>query len=335
MFLKIIVSLIPVFLLLILLLYLDSMKLVKKSLLLLCLLWGVMSAALSFLLNTYLINHLGITFDVYSGYMAPFVEEMLKISLLWILIRKNKIGFMIDGAIYGFSIGAAFAFSENLFYLFHFAGNESNLMVWITRGFGTAVMHGGTTAIFGIICMSALNRRSNLAMATLSGALAAIMIHAVFNQFLVSPLISTLIILVIVPVSISLIFQANEKSIRSWLDMQFDTEARLLQMIKKGRFSETKAGSFLLSVKKHFPEEVVFDMYCFISLYLELSMKAKGFLMMKENDLAVVPDPETPAKLKELNALKRNIGRTGYLAIAPVLRMSRKDLWKLSLLEPE
>ncbi|MEI7499539.1 MAG: PrsW family glutamic-type intramembrane protease [Bacteroidota bacterium] len=333
MIIKVFVSLIPVFLFLIMLLYLDSLKLVSKTLLIICLAWGLMSAGISFFLNTFLINHLEVSFESYSGFIAPFVEEFLKCGMLWLLIKRNKIGFMIDGAIYGFSIGAAFSFAENLFYLSQFAGDSSNLMIWITRGFGTAIMHGGTAAIFGILCMSALNRQSSLVMATGSGLLASIIIHGIFNQFLVSPLISTLIIILLVPLSIILIFVSNEKSIRNWLELEFDSEVTMLRMIRKGQFSQTKTGSFLVSLKKHFPGEVVLDMYCFISLYLELSMKAKSLIMLKENDIVIQSDPDLPVKLKELKSLKKSIGRGGYLAIAPVLRMSRKDLWKLYLLE--
>ena len=333
MVIKVFVSLIPVFLFLIMLLYLDSLKLVSKTLLMICLVWGLVSAAMSFFLNTFLINHLGVSFETYSGFIAPFVEELLKCGILWLLIKRNKIGFMIDGAIYGFAIGAAFSFAENLFYLSQYAGAESNLMIWITRGFGTAVMHGGTTAIFGILCMSALNRRSNLWIATASGLLVSILIHGIFNMFLVSPLVSTVLIILMVPLSIILIFNSNEKSIRNWLELEFDSEVDMLRMIRKGKFSHTKTGGFLVSLKVHFPGEVVLDMYCFISLYLELSMKAKSLLMMKESDLAVPSDPGLPDKLRELKALRKSIGRGGYLAIAPVLRMNRKDLWKLYLLE--
>lgn len=332
MILKFLVSLIPVFLLLVLLLYLDSIKLVSKWMLLFCLAWGLVSAGLSFFLNTFLIENLGFSFETYSEFIAPFVEEFLKLMVILLLIGKRKIGFMIDGATYGFSVGAAFAFCENLFYLFHYSGTESNLMVWITRGFGTAIMHSGATAIFAIFCMSALNRQARLSLAILAGSGTAILIHSLYNQFLVSPLVSTVIVLVIVPVTISLIFQSNEKSIRQWLEMEFDTEASLLRMIRKGRFSETKAGRYLLSVKEFFPREVVFDMYCYISLYLELSMKAKCHILLKESDLVIPADPGIPSKLKELKALEKTIGRAGYRAIAPVLRMSHKDLWKLSLL---
>lgn len=333
MVIKTFVSLIPVFLFLIMLLYLDSLKLVGKTLLIICLAWGLAASGMSFFLNTWLINHLEFSFDFYSGFIAPFVEELLKCAMLWILIKRNKVGFMIDGAICGFSIGAAFSFAENIFYLVQYAGDDSNLMIWITRGFGTAIMHGGTTAIFGILCMSALNRQSNLWMATGSGLLAAIVIHGIFNRFLVSPLVSILIIIILVPLSIIFIFNSNENSIRKWLELEFDSEVSMLRMIRKGQFSQTKTGSYLVSLKAHFPGAVVLDMYCFISLYLELSMKAKSIMMLKENDLVIPSDPDLPVKLRELKALKKSIGRGGYLAIAPVLRMNRKDLWKINLLE--
>ncbi len=327
------VCLIPVFLFLIMLLYLDSYKLVSKPLLALCFAWGLLSAAGSFNMNTLLMKYLDISFKTYSGFVAPVVEETLKCALLWILIKKNKAGFMIDGAIYGFAIGATFSFAENLFYLSQYAESQSNLMIWITRGFGTAVMHSGTTAIFGILCMSALNRQSKLGWASTAGLLAAFLIHGIFNQFLVSPVVSTVIILLLVPLSITLIFSANEISIRNWLELEFDSEMGILRMIRKGQFASTKTGSFLVSMKDHFPGEVVLDMYCFIGLYLELSMKAKTMMMLKENDFEIPTDPDLLMKIRELKALKKSIGRGGYLAVAPVLRMSRKDLWKISMLE--
>lgn len=332
MIIKILVSLIPVFLFLFMLMYLDSLKLVNKQNLLLCLAWGIVSSGLSFWVNTWMMAHLKVGFETYSGFFAPVFEEVLKFSLLWFLVARNRIGFMIDGAIYGFSIGATFSFCENIFYLFTYAGDEANIMVWITRGFGTAIMHGGTTAIFGILCMSALNRETSLATGTLLGALAAILIHGIYNQFLLSPVLSTLLMVVLVPVSITLIFMANERSIRDWLELEFDSEVTMLRMIRKGKFSETKTGRYLISIKTHFPVDVVMDLYCFISLYLELSMKAKSLIMLKENDLTLPPDPDLPDKIAELKALRKSIGRAGYLAIAPVLRMKRKDIWKLSLL---
>jgi len=136
----------------------------------------------------------------------------------------------------------------------------------------------------------------------------------------------------VIPLALVLSFQFNENAIRKWLEMEFDTEVSMLTMIRKGKFSETRTGKYLLSIRSHFPAEVVFDLYCFISLYTELSIKAKSVMMLRENDFVITPDPEIPSKLRELKSLRKQIGNSGYLAISPVLRMNRKDLWKLSLL---
>jgi RsiW-degrading membrane proteinase PrsW (M82 family) len=332
MVLKVIVCLIPVFLLLILLLFLDSLRLVNRMTLLICLGWGLLSAGLSFAANTILIEEFDLRFEVFTTYVAPVVEELLKMILILILIRKNRVGFMIDGAIYGFSIGAAFSLAENIYYLFNYASGDTGLMVWITRGFGTAIMHGGTVAFFAILVISSLNRERTAPLATLTGTLAAIGIHAAFNALSQWPVYATLFILVVIPLALVFSFQYSENAIRKWLEIEFDTEVSMLAMIRKGKFSETNTGKFLLSIRRHFNPEMVVDLYCFISLYTELSIKAKSMMMLKENDFVTASDPKVLEKLEELKHLRKRIGNSGYLAISPVLRMNRKDLWKLSLL---
>jgi len=333
MIIKSFVSLVPVFLFLAVFLYLDSMKLVNKAVLLTCLGWGFASAGLSFYMNTWLMTQFDLPFGTYSRFVAPVAEEVLKCLVFIPLLRRNRIGFMIDGAIYGFAIGAAFSLTENIFYLLNYAPAGNNIMVWIIRGFGTAFMHGGTMAVFGILCMSAINRETGTGLAIAAGLAMAIFIHGIYNLFIVSPVVSTLIILLLVPLSIVLIFQLNEKHIRDWLELEFDSEINMLRMIRKGQFSLTKTGRFLLSLRAHFPPETVLDIYCFISLYLELSMKAKAVMILQENGFNVPQDPELAPRLAELKALKKNIGRAGFLAISPVLRVGRKDLWKLGRLE--
>jgi RsiW-degrading membrane proteinase PrsW (M82 family) len=333
MALKVIISLSPVILFFFMLLYLDSLKLVRKNLLGLCLLWGLASSGLSYLGNTALIEILGMSFPKYSLFIAPVVEEFLKLLPILYLIRKNKIGFMIDGAIYGFSIGAAFSVVENLYYLFNYADLENNLLVWIIRGVGTAIMHGSATALFAMISMSSHNRKSREVIGILAGAFAAILLHALFNGLVEIPLLSTLVTVLIIPVSQILIFNMNEKSIRNWLELEFDSEVNILKMIRSGQFSTTKTGQYLLKIKTHFPAEMLVDIYCYISVYLELSIQAKSRIMMKEAGIIPPTDPDVQDKLRELTALEKSIGKGGLLAISPVLRMNRRNLWKLTLLE--
>ncbi len=54
---------------------------------------------------------------------------------------------MVDAAISGFAVGAGFAVIENLTYIP--ALSAAGLLTAAVRGLGTAMMHGGTTAIFG------------------------------------------------------------------------------------------------------------------------------------------------------------------------------------------
>ena len=42
---------------------------------------------------------------------------------------------------------------------------------------------------------------------------------------------------------------------------------------------------------------------------------------------------ELKKKIEEMEALRKNIGKTGELAISPVLRRSTRDLWQFYLLK--
>jgi hypothetical protein len=55
--------------------------------------------------------------------------------------------------------------------------------------------------------------------------------------------------------------------------------------------------------------------------------------MLRENGLPVTRDAETAEKLAELKYLKTAIGRTGQLALAPILQRSSHDLWQLRVLD--
>ena len=55
--------------------------------------------------------------------------------------------------------------------------------------------------------------------------------------------------------------------------------------------------------------------------------------MMRELGFAVEKDPEVEDKLRELMYLKKSIGKTGELALAPILHHSAHELWQLRMLE--
>lgn len=328
---KICISLFPVLLFLLVLIILDSYKLLKLKSILNTLLIGCLVALLCYVINRILFNLSEHPSNI-TYYFAPLIEEFLKALFPIYLIKKKKIGFLVDAAIYGFAIGAGFAFVENIYYLHHLLNN--NLFIWIIRGFGTAIMHGSTTAIFTMITVYLIERNdSEKFVLFLPGYLIAFILHSFFNHFYLSPMITTVTQLLLLPILMMTIFSRSEKGLQSWLEAGFDTDIKLLEFIKKGKFKETKAGKYLNRFTKRFPGEVVMDMLCYLRIYLELSIRSKGILLMKEAGMEIIIDAELKDKVKELSYLEKSIGKAGKSILVPLLHLSKKDLWQMSFLK--
>lgn len=329
---EIFVSLIPVFIFLIILIYFDSYKLVKLNTILLLILAGCAAALFSYGINKRLLNSFQINGTSYARYIAPVIEESIKASFILFMISKKKIGFMVDAAIYGFAVGAGFALVENIYYLSVI--NSSSIFLWIIRGFGTAVMHGGTTAIFAILAKNMFDRsdKISLYLTFIPGLLLAILIHSIFNHLLLPAIGITLLQLFLLPLLISYVFYRNEIALRKWMEIGLDNEIKLLEQIENGTFSESHAGQYLLSLQHKFAGIVLADMLCSIKLHVELSMKAKGVLLFRKAGLPVTIGDDIKDKLNELKYLEKSIGATGRLAIDPIFKMSSKDLWQLYML---
>ena len=136
-------GLLPVICFLTGLVYLDSYKLVGIRWVIGIIIAGSVVAGAGYLMNSALLALLDVDFITYIRYISPFIEEILKALIILVLIRLNRIGFLVDAAIFGFAVGAGFALIENLYFLQILP--ETTVAVWIVRGFGTAIMHGGAT----------------------------------------------------------------------------------------------------------------------------------------------------------------------------------------------
>lgn len=273
-------------------------------------------------------------FMPFTRFVAPFSEEALKGLLIIYLLRSNRIGFLVDSAILGFAVGAGFALAENLYYLYH--ANDAHIAVWVVRGFGTAVMHGGVTAIFSVLAHSLTERQNSTRLVLfIPGLLVAVILHSIFNQFPISPILSTIATLTIIPLILILVFQKSSKLMHEWLEVDFDANEEILEQINHGEFTHSKAGKFLLELRNRFDGMMVADMLCYIRLHIELAIRAKSTLMAREFGMEVKMDDVIKAKFNELHALEKGIGKAGFLAMRPYLNMSRKDLWQPFMLEKQ
>jgi len=330
--LRVSVSVLPVLFFLLALSLLDSYKLVRDRSLTAAILFGCLAAVASLLINMLLMSVTDVGELAFKRYVAPVVEEACKAAFVVYVIRTRRVGFLVDAAITGFAVGAGFAIVENPYYIE--ALRDPRIVIWIVRGFGTAIMHGGATAIFALMSKSLFDRRDvKSATVFLPGLVVAVMLHSFYNHFFLSPILSTVIIHITLPFVILVVFYRGERATRRWLGSQFDNDQELLDIINSGRVADTHLGLFFRSIKESFPPEVVVDMLCYLRLHVELAINAKGILLMREAGFDPEPAPDVASKLAELKHLEKSIGRTGQLAIHPLVRSSHRDLWQLYMLK--
>ena len=328
----IIVALLPVLALLAALQWLDSYKLLKPRVLLATVAAGAVAAGISYVLNGQLLGHFDIDIGRFSRTVAPVTEELLKGALIVALIRSHRIGFLVDAAIVGFAVGTGFALVENLHFLSLIP--NASMATWVVRGFGTAIMHGGTTAVFAILSLALLERwGANSLRALLPGLALAMLLHAAFNQLSHAPQLATLTAMLAVPLLMYLAFQRSETATRDWLGTGFDSDVQMLELINAGGIAESPVGRYLHTLRDRFAGPLLADVLCYLRVYTELSLRAKGLLMMRENGFETALDDEARASLAELRYLEGSIGKTGLRALRPLLPMSPKDLWQLYLLK--
>ena len=326
------IALLPVLLFLAGLVQLDGYKLVRMRMMIALVATGALAAGVSYLLNNLAFAHFHGSFVTYSRYVSPWIEESLKAALLVFLIRTRRVGLPVDAGIAGFAIGTGFAVVENLYYLA--ARPHTVLAVQVIRGFGTAIMHGGTAAILAMISNTLYERRPSGGLhLLLPGLFAAVALHTGYNYLLVRPALATLATLLVLPFVIYLVFDHSERILRKWIEVDLDSDVNRLEAISTGRFLDSASGRYLQALRDRFKGEQLADMLCYLRVHGELAVRAKGVLLLREAGMPDLPiDAETGAKLAELGQLERAIGKTGMLALRPLMMATGKEIWQLTLL---
>ncbi len=323
---NIFIALVPVLAFLLLLQLMDSFRLVTVRTVLATIAAGALVAFLWMPAHTWLVTTAGIDLKVFTRYIAPLTEEVGKASVIGVLFWRRRIGFLVDAAVLGFAAGAGFALVENVDYLIHLENPSSAL--WLVRGFGTAVLHGATTAVFAMVTRTMMERpgRSLLAAALPGFALAA-GIHSAFNHVLLPPLAMTALLLLLLPLLIVAVFQRSERATREWVTTGLDLDVDLLQLVESDLFGVTRFASYLNELRERVGGMVAADMFCMLRLDLEIAVQAKALLLAREAGLNLPVSPDLHAALRESAYLQRSIGRAGMLALKPLQVVSDRDRW--------
>jgi len=328
------IALLPVLIFLIVLLHLDTHRLLGHHLLIQVFVAGGLFATASYFVNGMALDLLTIEFASFSLYVAPVIEETLKASAIIYLFRAKRVGFLIDAAILGYTVGAGFSFIENVYYLYSM--NEAHYGTWIVRGCGTALMHGGATAMFAILAQLLTERHTRMQWYWYVPAiLSAIILHSIFNHFPISPILSTLVTLLILPTVAFLLFERNNVAIHDFLELDFEEHRLLLRQLEHGEFTGCEKGRFLVELEEVYSTPLVNDMIFYIRLHTELVLSAEGILLARERGIEMGVAHATKEKIKEMHELEKTIGKTGMHAMSPHLHYSAREFWVIHLIEEE
>ena len=327
-----ITGILPVLLFLGGLLFMDSYKLVHRRDLFHSMGAGALAAGASFGLNLLAIQGLHGDPVLVRRYLAPLLEECFKAALVVYFIRADKVGFMVDAGIHGFAVGTGFAVVENLYYAWTLG--TTPILLWVVRGLGTAILHGSTTAVVGILSKDFTERHRSRGLAWfLPGFAVAVAVHSLYNHLVFNPLISAAALLVAMPLLVVAVYERSERATRDWLGEGLDSDVERLELLMSGEERHTPIGEYLDSLRHRFSGAVLADLLCLLRVHLELSVRAKGVLIARAAGVELPADEEVKANLEELRFLEHSVGSTGRLAMLPLLRTSSRDLWQIHMLQ--
>lgn len=336
--LKALIALAPVALLLFVFDRLDAFDLIDVRDILLLLGGGGGIAALCFFTNWRVLDGFPIGLSDYSRYVAPIIEETLKAAPIVYLFAVNRLGFKVDAAIAGFALGAGFSMVENLWYLYMIS--EANVTGWLVRGFGTAIMHGGTTALFAIVSHEMTERQAESAAAQyrfnpllfVPGLALAIVLHGLFNALAEAPLVAMAATLLLAPATIFLALARNERATRRWLASDHAAHAQMLADIRAGQFGDSERGRAIRAAAQHLGPEAAADVLAYAELKTELILRAEELILAAQGGATAEIGAGEREKFERLRALEARLGRAAIAAVESELGFTRNDLWELGRL---
>jgi hypothetical protein len=281
---------------------------------------------------------LPIGFTDYSRYVAPVIEELLKALPIVALFALDRVGFKLDAAIAGFALGAGFSVFENAYLLTLFP--HANLGVWIVRGFGTAVMHGGATALFAVISHEFIEHKAHqegrharlYPWLFLPGLLVAMAVHSAFNHLPGEPLLAMFLAMLLIPLTLLVVFAKGGATAHDWLEHDHEGHAEMLAALRAGRFAETDEGRAIAALTSRLAPRIAGDVKTWMELQLALVLRAEEVLQAHERGEQPLVGAAEADQFHQFEALSHRIGRATRHAIQPHLRFSRSDLYELHML---
>ena len=250
------------------------------KLVLLCFMWGSFGAFfLSLGINTSLVSFFGVGLLLVRNFIGPIVEELTKSVIVIYAERRPDFTYFVDGAIYGFASGTAFAVFENLFYISN--SHSVGLMVALSRGFSTSLMHGSASALVGV-ALGRLRYGHGISriISPIVGWAGAIALHMTYNNVVDTDMGAVTLIAVFmlallgVGITAGFIFwglHEEQQWLRDTLGLNVGVSEKEAQMVQKMDSLDT----LLDPISKYFGEEKRKKVERILNLQAQIGLKKK------------------------------------------------------------
>jgi len=329
-------ALVPVLAFLFIFTWLDAFKLMSLREILVLLVLGGLSAIAVYPISGRLIDALPIGFSNYSRFVAPWIEEAFKASIIIILFGMNRIGYKLDAVLSGFAIGAGFSVVENIIYLTRFPDYATG--TWLVRGLGTAVMHGTTLAILAAIAHELSERETREAAADFNfspwwfipGLIIAAAIHTLFNQFPDRPLLAMLGAALFAPLAIMGIFSFGTAEAQQWLEKEYAGHKVMLATLRSGKWPDMPTTSSLEELENRLGRDGAKQVRRYSLLLCGLVVEAEETMMEQAAGQVVIDRDKVLADFVEIDGLDKSLGRLTVQELRRLLPFSRNDYWEVS-----
>ncbi len=298
--------------------------------LLICLGWGVAAFFLALQINTFVGSIVG--FGLLVVLFAPIIEEILKSAVLVYLVRRPSFTYFVDGAIYGFAAGTAFAVLENLLYLSR-AGAGEALFLALGRALSTSLMHGSASALVGIsLGRLRYGRGLTRILSLFLGWVAAMSLHIAFNNTLsrvpggLSVLVAIALGLGGVGMVAAFIFWGLRQE-RRWLKETLGSGVGVSSQESAVVQQMSDLDVLLAPIGEHFGEKKRKQVETFLKLQAQLGIKRKQQEMTREEKHRRELGDQVSALQKEMDALRRDVGVYCMSYVRSILPSEAEPIW--------
>lgn len=307
---------------------LDLYASVTRRALIVCIAWGFLAFALSYGINTLFVRRFAV--GVMLVIVAPIVEELIKSLVLVYYVRRADFTYFVDGAIYGFAVGTAFAILETPYYLITF---QSGLALSLMRSFSTSLMHGSTSALVGVaLGKMRFGRQLTRIASLIIGWGAAISVHILFNRLISQPLSSLVLLQALciglggVLLTVLLIHQGLREE-RRWLHESLglqlgvsNGEAAVVQQL-------TDLSDLLKPIELRFGAEKRQKVEQFLRLQAQIGLKHKVQAMTPDPALRGELANQISAVRQQVDALRKEVGVYCLIYVRSLLPPDIESLW--------